>query len=99
MISRTPTRSNKEGFVYQELQLGRRETRLARGIRRSNFLSFDNPIFEGQNVNFEGIAEDTQFLEDFDIFSDTDPLSPIVEEPSKDQFDPIASTNGTLVAI
>ena len=83
----TPTRSNKEGFVYQELQLGRRGNRSTRGARRSDFSLFDNPIFEDQAIGFEEpevIAEDTTFLEDYNIFGNSSFELPIVEEPPKD---------------
>ena len=82
-MRRTPTRSNKEGFLYQELQPGRRGTRSARGTRRTDFSLFDNPVFEDQTIDFEGIAKNTQFLEDFDIFDNTSSLPPIVKEPLK----------------
>ena len=96
-MSRTPTRSNKEGFVYKELQPGRRGTRSARGVRRSYFSSFENLVFEDQEP--EEIAKYTNFSEDLDIFGNSSSELPVIEETPKDQFVPTASTNNSPTVV
>ena len=82
--------------------MGRRGNKSTRGEKRSDFSSFDNPIFEDQSTNFEGSevnAKDIHFLEDYNIFDNSSFEIPIAEEPPKDQFVSIASTNGTLAIV
>ena len=98
----TPTRSNKEGFIYQELQLGRRGNKSTRGEKRSNFSSFDNPIFEDHTTGFEGpkvIIEDTRFYENYNTLDNSSFESLNIEEPPKDQFVPITSTSGSPTVV
>ena len=77
------------------MQLGQRGN-------RSNFSSFDNPIFEDQATNFEEfevIIEDINFSKDSSVPNSSGSELPIFEEPPKDQFISIASTSGTPATI